>query len=121
MTDLERRGASWLFNADIDVADRKLGCRWIALHIDDAQRSEAVASPVRQNFRGYRSIFIGVGSHETMVSDAERTAFNADEAGVAVTLPIYEAMPHGFTRFNVDIGTQAISDAAAWCVARLSE
>ena len=56
-----------------------------------------------------------------MLSDAERTAFNADEAGVAVTLPIYEAMPHGFTRFNVDIGTQAISDAAAWCVARLSE
>ena len=56
-----------------------------------------------------------------MLSDAERTAFNADEAGVAVTLHIYEAMPHGFTRFNVDIGTQPISDAEAWCVARLSE
>ena len=113
MTDLELRGASWHFNADKDVADLNLGRRLIALYIDDAQRSEAVASPVRQHFRGCCPIFIGIGSHETMLSDAERTAFNVDEAGVAVTLSIYEAMPHGFTRFNVDIGTQAIKYAAA--------
>ena len=48
-------------------------------------------------------------------------AFKADEADVAVTMPIYEATPHDFTRFNVDIGISAISDVAAWCVARLSE
>ena len=46
MTDLELRGASWHFNADHDVAGLKLGRRLIALYIDDAQRSEAIASPV---------------------------------------------------------------------------
>jgi epsilon-lactone hydrolase len=119
MTDLELRGASWLFNGDKDLADLETGRRLSGLYIDDSQRSDPMASPARHHFRACCPIFIGVGSHETMLSDAERTAFRADETGVDVELTIYEGMPHGFTRFDVGIGTQAIVDAAQWCVARM--
>ena len=55
-----------------------------------------------------------------MPSDAERLARNADEAGVDVQLHLYDGMPHGFTRFETAIGTQAVSDMAQWCRARLA-
>ena len=58
--------------------------------------------------------------HETMPSDAERLARNAAEAGVDVLLHVYEGMPHGFSRFETAIGTQAVRDMAHWCRARLA-
>lgn len=119
MTDLELAGASWLFNADKDVADLATGRRLVDLYIDAAQRREPLASPVRHHFRGSCPLFIGIGGHDTMLSDAERTAHRAADAGVDVALHLYEAMPHGFTRFDVPIANQALRDAATWCAARL--
>ena len=50
-----------------------------------------------------------------MLSDTERLAHKADDAGVDVTFNVYEDMPHGFTRFETGIGIQALMDAALWC------
>lgn len=115
MTDLELRGASWLYNADRDIADLETGRRLVGLYIDDARRREPVASPVHHGFGGCCPILLAIGSHETMLSDAERTATRADEAGTDVTFNVYEGMPHGFTRFDVGIATRALVDAAEWC------
>jgi acetyl esterase/lipase len=54
-----------------------------------------------------------------MLSDAERVAHRANEAGVEVTLAVYDSMPHGFTRFDIGIGNQALQDAVRWCHAAL--
>jgi epsilon-lactone hydrolase len=43
MSDLEMRGASWLFNAQKDVADKDMGRRLTSLYIDDSQRRDRVA------------------------------------------------------------------------------
>ncbi len=120
MVDLDLRGASWQFNAATDIADIETGRKAIALYIDEDRRREPVASPIRSRFGGWCPLFIAIGSHETMLSDAERLAHKADDAGVDVTFAVYERMPHGFTRFDIDIATRALGDAARWCAARTS-
>lgn len=115
MTDLRLPGASWWYNHDKDVASREIGQKAIALYIDPARIHEPLASPVGFHFRGCCPLFLGIGSHETMLSDTEHLARRADAAGVSVSLHIYEAMPHGFTRLNAPIAGQALRDAAHWC------
>ena len=119
MVDLDQRGASWIFNADKDLADLETGRQAVGLYVSDTQRRDPVASPVRFHFRNCCPVLLSVGSHETMLSDSERLAHKADEAGVDVTFNVYEDMPHGFTRFDTTIGTGAILDAARWCAKRL--
>lgn len=119
MTDLSLRGASWVYNHDKDVASREIGRRAIAMYIDGSRLHEPVASPIGFHFTGCCPLFIGIGSHETMLSDTERLAEKADAAGVAVALHIYEAMPHGFTRFESAIANRAVNDAALWCLEQL--
>ena len=121
LTDLELRGASWLCNAATDVADRAMGERMIALYADARQRQDPLASPVRHHFRGCCPLLIAIGSHETMLSDAEYTARRADEAGTPVTLRLYEGMPHGFTRMKLAIANQALAETAAWCRMQLDQ
>lgn len=120
MADLDLRGASWTYNAGKDVAARDMGCKAIDLYIDPSRRQEPVASPVHYDFAHCSRLFIGIGSHETMLSDAEYLARKAADAGTEVCLHVYEGMPHGFTRFDSAIGTQAVVDAARWCQERMS-
>ncbi len=119
MTDLTLSGASWLYNQDKDVASREIGQKAIALYIDPSRMKEPLASPIEFHFKSYCPLFIGIGSHETMLSDAEHLANRADAAGVSVDLHIYEAMPHGFTRLNSPIATRSIQEVADWCGAVL--
>jgi len=119
MADLELRGASWQYNAAKDVADRATGCRAVQAYLGPASPRDALASPMSHHFHACCPLLLSIGSHETMLSDTERLAFQADAAGVEVTLKVYEDMPHGFTRFKTAIGTQALNDAAQWLVRRL--
>lgn len=121
MVDLELRGASWLFNAAHDVADIETGRRAINLYVDALQKQSPVASPVNFHFRGCCPVYVAVGSHETMLSDTERLAHRADAAQVDVTFAVYDSMPHGFTRFDMDLSSQALADAAHWCRIRLAD
>ncbi len=115
MADLDLRGASWIYNAGRDVAAKEMGRMAIGLYVDASRRQEPVASPVNFDFARCSRLFIGIGSHETLLSDAEYLARKAADAGTDVCLHVYEGMPHGFTRFDTAIGTRAVVDAAHWC------
>lgn len=116
MVDLELRGASWIYNADKDIANIEVGRKATSLYVTDSQKQEPGASPIRFHYRRCCPIFLAVGSHETMLSDTEHLARKADDAGVDVSFNIYEGMPHGFTRFDTDIAKQSILDAGQWCM-----
>jgi epsilon-lactone hydrolase len=119
MTDLSLQGASWRYNAGKDVIDAETGRRLVGLYLGDASPAQALASPIRHDFDGCCPLFIGIGSHETMLSDTEFLARKASDAGVAVELEIYEAMPHGFSRFEAEISRRALGAVAQWCRERL--
>lgn len=78
-------------------------------------RPQVLASPIQHDFDGCCPLFVGIGSHEMMLSDTEFLARKASDAGVAVELEIYEGMPHGFTRFEAEISRRALGAVAQWC------
>jgi len=55
-----------------------------------------ILSPIRQNLGGLPSLLIQVGDHEVLLSDSTRLAERAKEAGVDVTLEVWDNMWHGF-------------------------
>jgi len=120
LTDLEMRGASWLYNAGKDVADRETGRAMVHLYMGERGLRDAVASPLLHHFRNSCPLLIAIGSHETLLSDAERLAWKADTAGAATRLDVYDAMPHGFTRFDMPLALQALANAAEWCRQRMA-
>ena len=115
MADLALSGASWIFNAPQDVADLPTGRRMVELYLGSRSPADARISPVLHDYAGACPLWIAIGSHETMLSDAERLARRAAETGAQVHFRVYAGVPHGFTRFNVPIADQALNDAAAWC------
>lgn len=54
-----------------------------------------ILSPIRQNLGGLPSLLIQVGDHEVLLSDSTRLAERAREAGVDVTLEIWDNIWHG--------------------------
>ena len=115
MTDLALRGASWLYNVDHDVADLATGRRMVDLYLGKASANDPVASPVHHHFRDCCPLLVAIGSHETMLSDAERLVTRAEDAGVPVRFDVYQAMPHGFTRFRAAVADRALDETAQWC------
>lgn len=119
MTDLRLAGASWHVNAGRDIATRAMGQRMIDLYIREEERDHPLAAPVNAAVPPQAAVLLCVGTHETMLSDVERYANQADAAGAEVTLTLYQGMPHGFTKFAIPIARQAIADVARWCAERL--
>ncbi|WP_306391899.1 alpha/beta hydrolase [Telluria beijingensis] len=119
MTDLRMSGASWDTNAGRDIATREMGRRMVGLYIREQDLDHPLAAPVNGAVPPAAPILLCVGTHETMLSDVERYAGQADAAGADVTLNLYQAMPHGFTKFAIPLARQAIADVARWCAARL--
>ena len=115
VVDLAMRGASWEYNSEKDVITKKMGLRMNELYIPEDQKRQALASPTYHHFNGFPPIFIGIGTHELGISDAEHLALKADEAGVNVTFNAYDAMTHSFTRYDLSIGTRLLADVSAWC------
>ncbi|HSV82202.1 MAG TPA: alpha/beta hydrolase fold domain-containing protein [Ramlibacter sp.] len=119
MCDLTLRGASWLYNAEHDVADLATGRRMVSLYLGAHPADDPLVSPARHHFRGSCPLLLAIGSHETMLSDTEQLALKAADAGVAVRLDVHQAMPHGFTRFAMPAATRALEEAGRWCRARI--
>lgn len=119
MADLRMSGASWHVNAARDIATRDMGERMLDLYIDDAQKGDPLAAPVNTPYDANADILLCVGANEVMLSDVERLAEQADRAGARVALNLYEAMPHGFTKFDTPLARLAMRHTARWCVDRL--
>jgi monoterpene epsilon-lactone hydrolase len=119
MADLRMNSASWYVNAARDIATLSMGQRMIDLYIDEADKGDPLAAPLNTPYSRDASILLCVGANEVMLSDVERLAVHAERAAARVTLNIYEAMPHGFTKFNIDMARQAMRDVAGWCMRRL--
>jgi acetyl esterase/lipase len=55
---------------------------------------EPLAAPINATLNDLPPLFIQVGDAETLLDDSTRLADRAEEAGVDVTLQIWEEMPH---------------------------
>lgn len=93
--DLTCSGASMTERADEDpifVPDqlRQLNTVYLA----GADPETPLASPLFASLTGFPPLLIQVGSAELLLSDSERLAAAAAEAGVDVTLEVGEGLPH---------------------------
>jgi epsilon-lactone hydrolase len=71
-----------------------------------------ILSPVRANLRGLPPMLIQVGSDEILLSDSTRLAERAKQAGVDVSISIWDGLWHDFQTFAVIVpeGRRAIND-----------
>lgn len=112
--DLTLSGDSWTFNDGKDIATRQMGADMIALYMQDGDPSDWRASPVFGDYSDLPPIQIVVGSHEGLLSEALTSASKAEAAGVDVQVDIFEAMPHGFTKYRFDAANAAMDKVGAW-------
>jgi len=86
-------GETYISRAELDPTGSLAASRRI-LEAYAGSRSENIPalSPVNMNLELLPPLFIQVGDHEVLLSDALRLAHRAQEAGVAVELEIWESM-----------------------------
>ncbi len=95
--DLSLSGWSMLQNARNDVA-----LSWELLFISarhylkKSSLTDPYASPVFASFHGFPPIMVHAGSHEILRDDASRIGERAAEAGVPVSVEVYDGMQHVF-------------------------
>lgn len=65
-------------------------------YLGDNDPTNEYLSPLFGNYEGFPPMLIQVGSYEMLLSDSERVAQKAKEAGVKVKLSVYEGMFHVF-------------------------
>ena len=65
-----------------------------SLYIPGEDPGLPVASPVFADLHGLPPLLIQVGSAEVLLSDSTRLADRAGEAGVEVSLEVWQNMPH---------------------------
>ena len=96
-TDLALTGESMLDKA---AEDPMLTCDMLAanaaLYLNQQAPTLPQASPLYANLHGLPPLQIHVGTSEILLDDSVRYAKRASEAGVAVTLHIWQGMPHVF-------------------------
>ncbi len=96
-TDLECAGDSWDANADHDVLlDPVLLRRSAKMYLNGVDPHTPLASPLYADLRGLPPLFIQAGTREILLSDSTRLAHSAHDAGVDVTLDLWDGMVHGW-------------------------
>jgi monoterpene epsilon-lactone hydrolase len=108
-TDLTVSGASITERADEDpifvpAAFRVLAAEYLA----GADPKTPLASPLFASLTGLSPLLIQVGSAELLLSDSERLAVAAADAGVDVTLQVGDGLPHVF---QLMLGTPEAAEA----------
>jgi acetyl esterase/lipase len=76
------------------LADARIERQSVEIYLKGADPRTPLASPYFADLRGLPPLLIQVGSHELLLSDAERFAERARQAGVEVTLEVWPGMPH---------------------------
>ncbi|MEU1626921.1 alpha/beta hydrolase fold domain-containing protein [Streptomyces sp. NPDC020096] len=102
--------------ADVDPAITAETLRYPAAnHLDGADPTDGLVSPLFADLSGLPPPLILVGSHEIPLDHATRLAAHAAAADVRVTLDVTPEVPHVFQAFAaiLDEGSEAITRAAA--------
>ncbi len=108
-TDLEMTGNSIKTHAEIDPMLNLQSLKIMASnYIGDADPRSPLISPIHADLKGISPLLIHVGSDEMLLDDSTRIAEKAKNAGVDVTLKIYDKMWHVW-HFNVKLMPEARS------------
>jgi acetyl esterase/lipase len=90
-------GESYSTRAAVDPLLSPSQCRHTAsLYAGQAAEEEPLLQPTRLDLSGLPPMWIQVGDHEVLLSDAERLARRAGEAGVEVDFRVWPGMWHVF-------------------------
>jgi len=99
MVDFEFKGASWKTNADKDgFVTYELAIQNIPMFLPNGD--PAKESPINADLAGLPPLLIQVGNHEVIRDDAIAFAEKAREAGVDVTLEVWDNMVHLWHNFS---------------------
>lgn len=95
LLDLSASGASIIERADEDLVFTPDLIKSMApTYLGDADPKTPAASPLFGSMAGLPPLLAQVGSAELLLSDSERLASAAAEAGVDITLHVGEGLPH---------------------------
>ncbi len=120
--DLACTGDSHQLNLGKDpMLNSKLLVSTAAHYADKAQLSHPLVSPIHGDLSGLCPLLIQVGSWEVLLNDSVTLAARAKEAGVEVTLEIWDEMFHVWHYFAryMDQARDAIDGIGEWISARL--
>jgi acetyl esterase/lipase len=122
--DLALTGESMRTRAAADVLIKPDGMsEAAALYLAGADSRHPYASPLYADLRGLPPLLIHVGDAEVILDDSTRLAARARDAGVEVSLEIWDEMPHVFAAFAglLPEADQAIERIGAWLVPRYTQ
>ena len=93
--DLEALGESRTTKAQVDpIVAREVTLRMAKMYLGENDWRTPLAAPLYADLRGLPPLLIQVGNQETLLDDSTRIAQRAEEAGVDVTLDVWDDMPH---------------------------
>ncbi len=99
-TDLANTGDTFLTKAEVDpLIDREMVDGMAAAYLGDRSRTTPLASPYYADLRGLPPLLVQVGTAEVLLDDSLRFAERAKEAGVDVTLEVWDDVPHVWQAF----------------------
>ncbi len=99
-TDLAHTGDSFVTKAEADpLIDLEMLENMAATYLGDRSRTTPLASPYYADLRGLPPLLLQVGTAEVLLDDSIRFADRAKEAGVDVTLELWDDMPHVWQAF----------------------
>jgi epsilon-lactone hydrolase len=116
-TDLALTGESLRTRAAVEMMVKPEGLpETAALYLAGADPRHPYASPLYADLHGLPPLLIHVGDAEVILDDSTRLAASASEAGVEVSLEIWDEMPHVFPAFAglLPEADQAIERIGAW-------
>ena len=103
-TDLALRGESMKLNAEYEPGLSKAILRMAAVsYLAGQNRKNPLISPLYGDLKGLPPLLIHAGNIETIRDDSVRLAERANDAGVDVTLEVWDEMPHVFHNFINEI------------------
>ena len=99
-TDLAHTGDTFVTKAEVDpLIDKEMLEGMAAAYLGDRSRTTPLASPYYADLRGLPPLLLQVGTAEVLLDDSLRFADRAQEAGVDVTLEVWDDMPHVWQAF----------------------
>ena len=100
VTDLTLSGESYKTKAELDPSVKREDIEFmVTQYVDLKDRQNPLVSPLYADLRDLPPLLIHVGTAEVLYDDSTRFAKRAKEAGVDVTLEIFEDMIHVFHTF----------------------